>query len=312
MADVTFALSENALKRVFRKKVDTFPVDKSGDKTFAWGRIAYRIRFHLANGDIELKMNAETTEGRKDVVRVKELDIIWDELFFQLDINISEQCVGGGCIDLPWPLPDLCFPEKCIFQGNPDITLPLNLPSNGIRSEVSGNFIPNTRRVGSPPPPHEFPLWQIRLHPIRPFDVDVFDVADMAGDLFHRIFKKLIDDVLSPIPDWAKDLLWQIIGDPIEWILREVLDIGDDVQEWLQNIIGKELGIVNFIAGVVVSKLDDFVIHEMDDPFKIIDAEKRKPEDTEVLNPEVRIGISDFGVVVTEDELVVNVGIKPA
>lgn len=303
MADITVALSENAIKRVFAKKVETNPsIDKAGSKSFPFGRIAYHIRFHLANSPdtrIDLETNANTPEGKKDIVRVRELDIIWEKLYLEFNIRIPTRCIGGGCVDLPWPLPDFCWPEKCFFEDETDLSFALDLPSAAINSEVSGSFVPNTIRVPGAPDSGE---WQIRLHAMSPFDVDVFDPADLLGRLFHEAFRRVVDGVLGPLPDWAKDLLWMLIGNPIEWILRNVLDIGDDIQEWFQRIIGHELGLINFIAGIVARQLDDFVLHKMDDPYKIIDAEGQ--------DGEVRISISNIGVVVASDELILNLDIK--
>ena len=285
MPDLVVAVSEGTLQQIFRSVVDNAPAVDKPDLEWTWAnlKVTGHVNFSLANGDLEL-----LSDGH---VQIKELDIVWHTLDFTFWIEIPEVCVGGWCIETPWPWPDICFPEWCLFGFW--VGFPLNMPADGIHSEVSGTF---DLLVFHPPD-----IWKIILDPDGPIDVDVFDLADSIGPLFHNALEDGLNDLLF-VPDWVIDFLWDVIGEPVEWLLSTVLDIGDDLQEWLEGVLGINVGLENVLASSVLSLLDDFVLHEIKEPYELLPASGP--------NPPVKVRFSSLTIGNTDEELVVTVDLK--
>jgi len=285
MPDLVVAVNEETLQQVFRKAVDTAPAVDKPNLEWTWAnlKVTGHINFTLANGDLEL-----LSDGH---VKVSELDIVWHTLDFTFWIEIPEVCVGGWCIETPWPWPDICFPEWCLFGFW--VGFPLNMPADGIHSEVSGTF---DLLVFHPPD-----VWKIILDPDGPIDVDVFDLADSIGPLFHNALEDGLNGLLF-VPDWVIDFLWDVIGAPVEWLLSTVLDIGDDLQEWLEGVLKINVGLENVLASSVLALLDDFVLKEIKEPYELLPASGP--------NPPVKVRFSSLTIGNTDEELVVTVDLK--
>ena len=128
MSDITIAASEPAFTALFEQLRDSFSESASDSGSFGPFTASYAVAFHLENGSVDLRGD--------NTVRVGELDVVWDTLAVSLGLDIPSVCVGGWCIV---PTPFGCavrLPRKCFFQGNPDVSIPLDL-SGLLRSEVS-------------------------------------------------------------------------------------------------------------------------------------------------------------------------------
>ena len=132
-------------------------------------------------------------------------------------------------------------------------------------------------------------------------DLDVFDFADIVGNLLENALDAAIDTLLGPLPDWAKDLIRAILG-PIIDLVRDILDTGDDVQEWLQQLLGTSLGLINVIVTFIADLLTTSPIVEFADPIPLLEAE---PGKMAVLLPVEFLGIE---VDDTELQLQVDLG----
>lgn len=95
--------------------------------------------------------------------------------------------------------------------------------------------------------------WQLYIQPVS-IDLDVFDFADIVGNLLENALDAAIDTLLGPLPDWAKDLIHALLG-PVIDVVRDILDIGDDVQEWLEQMLGTSLGLINVILASLTTAL---------------------------------------------------------
>jgi len=90
-----------------------------------------------------------------------------------------------------------------------------------------------------------------------------------------------------------------------------VLDIPDDIQEFIENLLNVSLGLVNIIAQVIIDYLaSDSPLVELEDPYPILD-ETANPNDPppDSLVP-VKIPIRDLTVSNNDVEMVLqaNVG----
>lgn len=305
MSHLTVAANERAFRELFNALRDKFTFADADSGDFGPFSASYDIAFHLENGTVDLRAD--------NTVQVKELDIVWDKLIFGLGFDIPEICVGGWCIPMPWPIPDICLPELCVFDDDPDVELTLDL-SSIIRSEVSVTASPVVKyRIDPGRAPwmtdldaedaNVFNRWQIFIDPVT-VDIDVFDVADIIGDLLEDAVNVIVDGLLGWLPGWARDWVKDLLGSIID-LIRDILDIPDDIGEWLSNLLGVSLGlfntIVNFVADYFAAQEP---IHWFEDPFPVL-----KPQPGVPWIP-VKLPVRDLSVRVTADEMILeaNVG----
>ncbi len=306
MSHLTVAASERAVIKLFEFARDqaSFANADSGD--FGPFSAAYAVAAHLEGGTVDLRADGS--------IDVRELDIKWDTLSLTLGFDIPEICVGGWCIvDNPFDGCAVRLPEKCVFDDDPDVSVTLDL-SGIVTSEVSFRAAPVIKYHIDPARqpwmtdldaedasvPNE---WQLFIDPIT-IDIDVFDVADIVGDLLENAVDAVIDNLLGWLPDWAKDLVRAALG-PVIDVVRAILDIPDDVEEWVSNLLGVSLGLFDFILTIVADYFAaQFPIYELEDPYPIMDADPTVP-----LIP-VKLPIRDLAVTITDDEMVLsgNVG----
>jgi hypothetical protein len=306
VSHLVVAASEEAVKELFQVVRDTLKLERSDSGTFGPLTASYDVALHLEDGSIELNDD--------NSISIAELDIKWDRLKLCVGVDIPGFCIGGFCI-IPIPF-DGCLvraPEICLFEGNPDFELCLDL-SGVITSEVSVRARPVVRyRVDPNRTPAMTDLdaqdasvpnkWQLFLDPVT-VDVDIIDIADTVGDLIEQAIDNFIDGVLGPLPGWAKDLVRAILG-PLDDLIRELLDIGDDIDEWLTNLLGVSLGLLDTIINAVTDYLaNQQPLFEFEDPLEILEADPAPP-----LTP-VKIPIRDVAAAINSAELVVeaNVG----
>lgn len=313
MAHVTLAASEKAAQDIFGAVRDNFHFAKSDSANFGPFSAGYDLAIRLENGSLDFRAD--------NTVKIDELDIKWEHFNFFLDIDIPEWCIGGFCIiPKPWGGCFLRAPKFCVFSGNPDIHLPINL-DNLLTSEVSltGSLLTRYRIDPLRPAtmddweaqetiPPLFNKWQIFLDP-QTMDIDPIDVADTVGDLIENIGDAIVDNLLGWLPGWAKDIIKAIIGG-IADVLRAVLDIADDIQEWISDLLNVSFGILDFIATAIADYFaNKYPLFEFEDPYPILDkAPNPNPGFPPQLIP-VKIPLRDFRVFNTDAEMVVETNI---
>lgn len=297
--DLTAAMSAAAFEKIFRAVVNGFRFSKTGDGSYGIFSAHYEVEAHLEGGSFEMRDDG--------TIVVKELDVKWDKLKLTIGIDIPEFCVGGGeaCAFPPYPSCDLplgdclscvTLPSFCFFSESPDISIPIDL-SGLITSEVSfGARLRSYYGVGTGVPNR----WQIVVVPTLPFDLDIIDIADTVADLFRVFVQGAIDDLLYSLgaPDWAIDLIDAILGG-IENILRNILDIPDDIGEWFIDFVSS--------IGIFSSLLDDLYeyigtmippVLEIQDPCPVLPQQG-------ILIP-VKIPIEYIGIDVNSHEMVIK------
>jgi len=313
MSHITVAVSEKSTKKLFDIVRDNFHFSKSDSTSFSRFTAYYSVAFHLDGGTLDLRND--------NSIGIKELDIKWDTLEVGIGFDIPEICVGGWCIPMPWPIPDICLPKICVFSPNPDISI--NLPLNGLlTSEISFTATPVIiYRVDPARLPTMTDLdaefadipnkWQLFINPnITDLDLlDLFDFPDIVGDLLTNAVKNAINGLLGWLPGWAKDLVMAFLG-PIIDLVRTILDIPDDIGEWLSNLLGISFGLLNIIANAIADYFaSKYPLHQLEDPFPLDFIPKLPFEPSIPLIP-VKIPIRDLAVRVTDVELILsgNVG----
>jgi len=313
MAHVTVAASEGTFVRIFDGVRDAFVFEQPGSGTFGPLTASYDVKAHLANGSVDLRGD--------NTVLVSELDIKWDRLDLSLGFDIPEVCVGGFCI-IPNPFGGciLRAPRICAFSGNPDVSV--TLPLGGITSEVSlagrlltRYFVDPARPAGmndwdaQETTPPVYNQWQIFLDP-QWVDIDPIDVADTVGDLLEAAVEAVVDNLLGWLPGWARNLIKAILG-PIINLIRAILDIPDDIQEWVSDLLNVSFGLLDILAQVI---LDYFAAKQpltfVEDPYPILPAAANPNGPVPPMLVPVKIPIRDLKVFNTDVEMVLegNVG----
>jgi hypothetical protein len=313
MAHLTIAASEKTFKALFESIRDNFLLSKSDSKDFGRFSAGYDIQAHLEGGSVDLRAD--------NTVQIKELDIKWDKLDFSLGFDIPEICVGGFCI-IPNPFGGCLVraPRWCVFSADPDINI--TLPLGGIvTSEISVTGSLKTRYEVDPARPAGMNAWdaqdanpslanhwQILLDP-QTIDLDVFDIADIVGDLLENAVNAVIDNLLGFLPGWVKDIIRAILG-PIIDLIRAIIDIGDDIQEWISDLLNVSFGLFDFILQLIADYFADKTpLHEVEDPYPILEASSNpNPGSPSQLIP-VKITIRDLGVFNDDKEMVINANI---
>ncbi|MEM6806486.1 MAG: hypothetical protein AAF696_34120, partial [Bacteroidota bacterium] len=243
------------------------------------GRVSLeaRIRFHLENGEINFQNN--------NTISIDELDIDWDQLSIRFNFDIREVCTPRICIPLLG-----CTPQWCIFESDSDFSIPLSIPAI-FTSEISANLRPKVYySVG------DQNIWQIFLDPVGPVDLDLIDVADTIGDLLDNAIKNLVDSL--GLPGIVEDILGALAD-----VIRSLLDIADDVGEWIADLIFNTLGISFSIEQIIANWLaNKSPIFSLEDPVEVLPAEGD-------LIP-VKVPIQYIGAAVNSDELALSVDIN--
>lgn len=298
MANIDLAFSENAVKELFSTLRDSVHITKSGSSSGTF-RASYNVGVRLEGGRIDLK-------DSPDEVKLNELDVVYDPLNVTLEVDIPEVCVGGFCL-IPTPFGCLVrAPRICLFSANPDISIPLNLDGL-IESEISGGFNVDTKFFDNPDGsgmnPYEaydddvLDKWRFHLE-ARWLDLDVIDVSDTVGNILDAIIDRFINGIFGGLPGWAKDILSWILGG-ISDIIRGILDIGDDLSEWISDLLGESFGLFDFILNKVADYfLNKYHLYEIDTPYPILPG-----------TPPVLLPIGSVSTDITDDEIVLSLNI---
>jgi hypothetical protein len=265
------AVSEASFRKLFVAVRDKITASTGGSEDLGPFSLAWNAGFRLEGGSVDLQADG--------TVKVSELDVVYDPLDLTFGIDIPELCVGGFCI-IPTPFGcALRVPRICIFSADPDIALPIDI-GGLVTSEISGAFRIRTQRFVDPgraPGMTDLDAedadvpdrWQFLLDPVW-LDLDLIDIADTVGNILDQAIDNAVDGLLGWLPGWARALIKAILG-PLVDLVRFILDIGDDIDEWLSNLLGVSIGLFDFVLTIVADHLADrFPIFEVEDPYPIL------------------------------------------
>lgn len=320
MAHFVVAASEAAIQQLFDVLVKNVAWEQQDSTNFGPFTAGYHIQGHLEGGSIDLRGD--------NTVQIKELDIKWDKLEVSLGLDIPEICVGGGCIPMPWPIPDICLPKVCVFSKDPDVEIKPDFAAF-VAQEISftGSMDARYFDASLPVPPGFNPCqllqdvlidndivdpfpdhnqWHIFIDP-QTIDVDLFDFPDIVGDLIEDALTDAITDLIPG--GWVRDLILAIIGGVAD-LIRTILDIPDDIDEWLSDLFNISFGLFDFLATLIMDFFGNCVpIFRIDDPLEIMPAEVSTSvllSNAPVLLVPVTVPVRNLDVHVTDVEMVVQ------
>jgi hypothetical protein len=321
MAHLTVAANEKSFIKLFETVRDNFKFEESDSDSFGQFTAGYHVKLHLEGGSVDLRAD--------NTIKIEELDIKWDILDLTLGIDLPEIPIGGFCI-IPTPFGcALEFPGWTLFDDNPDIEI--TLPLGGFTSEITAvaslvtKYTVHSERLPSmdawdaqdtlASAPTRTPFvqsvanrWQVFVN-LQTLDIDPIDIADTVGDLLENLVEAAIDDLLFFLPGFVKDIVKALLGSIID-LIRVILDIPDDIQEWIFELLNTSFGILNSVAKALVKYFTArFPLYEIEDPYPMLP----KADNPNTLLPDlvpVKIPILDLKVFNDDVEMVIeaNVG----
>jgi hypothetical protein len=303
---LTVAASEAVFAKTLELVVDAVAFEPAGSHDFGAFRAGYDGRLVLAGGDVELRSDA--------TIRLHELDARWEKLELTLVLELPQLQIGGGCFDGPLG-GVVCLPAVTLFRGSPRVAVTVDL-APFVRHELT--------LVGTPRVDYFDPAtspftercqqvhtaldiddtktqWRVYCDP-QTIDFDPFDLADTAGDLLVDAFSAAIEALLPPGLGVIRDAVFAAIGS-IGDLVRTLLDIPDDIAEWLSDLFNVSFGLFNLVLQFVADFFGRCVsFYQLDDPYPVFPA-------TDTLLA-VSVPIEDLQATVDDLELVVtaNVG----
>jgi hypothetical protein len=302
MAHITIAASASAFAELFKVIRDNFTISKSDSGSFGPFSASYNLQAHLENGVLQL--NDDNT------IEVDNIDIVFDVLSVQVCFAIPGWCTPGFCIvPDPWNGCLVGFPSICIPPGG-GTTICAGIDLSGLVTEINEfrarlktvYFVDPARLPAWSDLDAEFNghpnKWQIFIDPIL-VSLDPIDLPATIGNLFEQAVEDAINALIpSWVPDWAVDLLWSIIG-PVVDLIKGILGIVDEIEDWLSDLLGNQFDILSPIATAIADHFaSDNPIYEFEDPYPILPGEAG-------LIP-VKIPIRNLIGEVNSDEMIVS------
>jgi hypothetical protein len=298
MSHLTIAASEKAFVQLFNALRDNFTFSKSDSGTFGPFSASYSIAIHLEGGTVQL--------NNDNTIEIKVVDVVFDTLTLTVCFNLPGFCIPGFCI-IPDPWDGCLVGWDGICIGGP-ICIPLNL--SGLVSEISviqarllaKYFIDPGRLPAWSDLDAEFNgkpnKWQIFIDPVF-ISVDPIDIPATVSNIIENFIEDAIEDMLPDwLPGWAVDLVFAALG-PILDIVKTALGIVDDLEDFIQDLLGSNFDLLGIIETAVA---DYFAsknpIYEFEDPYPMLPASGG-------LIP-VKIPIRNLTAVVNTDEMVVQ------
>ncbi|HVP22992.1 MAG TPA: hypothetical protein VMS77_03670 [Conexivisphaerales archaeon] len=273
MSDVTIAASASAFKQLFNALIDNFTFSKSDSASYGPFSASYSVALHLEDGTLSLHDDG--------TIEIQDVDIVWDTLKASACFDLPGFCVGGWCIvPDPWNGCLVGIPKICI--GGP-ICIPVDL--SGLVSEITDvkasllakYYVDPARPANVTDLAAEFAghpnKWQVYIDPVW-VHVDPINVPDTLENIIENIIKNAIYNMLGPLPDWMKDILWaaiQAIG--ILDIIKGVLGIVGSIADWFENLFNSVFDLVGLVETAVADYFaNKYPIYEFEDPYPILPA----------------------------------------
>jgi len=275
MSDVTFSVNESTFKAVFNKVYPgkKLPFNASGSKLHVWFGIEGEIHIEGA-GDIEFEDS--------NTFLLKELKIGWDKLILRMGIDVPDVKIGKFCVfrmpEDSWFMGGECvfeFPGATLFTGNPDIgpvVINLNLIMQYIVTEISGRYFIYIKKEKD----SSGKFYQMVHAMPEAVDVDPISINDTMGKLPLLIkagIAKAVQYMIDTIPEaWMVDVVLSFLGFPsFTTFLLDLLDIHDDVEEWLMDKLNLSIGLDNVLYQLLFQELlESEELFKIEDPYPFV------------------------------------------
>lgn len=274
MSDVTFAVNQQTFKEVFNKVYPSLklPFDGSNVVGLIWFGVDGEIHIEGA-GDIDFE------DG--NTFLLKELEIGWDKLILRLGFDIPTIKIGKFCLirmpkDAPFAAGECLveFPGAVLFSAEPDlgpVKLNLNAIVPYIVTEISGRYQIGIRKDGG--------YQKVYADP-QAIDVDPISISDTFGKLpalVQAAVAAASAQLLKMVPEvWMVDIVMGFLGFPTaSAYLLDLLDIHDDMEEWLMDVLNVSIGIDNLLYQVIFDEmLKKSELFKIENPYPFVPEKK--------------------------------------
>jgi hypothetical protein len=298
MNDLTLAVSESALERVFGDLVEIFQFDVS-KSTSGNPKFAVHVKAHLERGSFSLVPpdpgNPFYTGG---FFKLDDVVIAWDNLDLTVTLHIPGVSTPSFCL-VPNPITGGCWveiPSVTFFDFDVSVTVPID---NIVRSRIDLGAAPLAHHVWDAG--NNTWVWKI-VPEIVWTNVQPLDIADTVGDLIDGIVTQIVNDALSFLPGWAIDIVDAIVHG-IASFIRTLLSLPTDLVAWLDNLLRISLDPFSLIIQILVDHFqNDLALYTINDPLEVL-----KAETTPVILPPVTIPVSNLDLSVAAVEFVIGV-----
>jgi len=285
--------------------------------TVPWFAIDAELHLVAANG-------IEFNDG--NTFTINEIDIAWDKLILKVGLDIPTMKFGGFCLfKVPKSVP--VFGGKCalevppinLFTKTPDIEIPLDLNPifKFIITEISAICSIEIRAENEKGKDY----WAVHPDPIA-VDADLVDIHDTLGQapaILYAAVGTIVLNFQAAFPaTWVMDVFLGFVGLPtMTSLVLDVLDIHDDIEEWLMKALEQSIGIDNLLMEVIFDAiLDGDAVFKTPKLFEILEEKKVKPDElggfavaapaVDVTLPAVSFPVIKPEVVFDDDEMVLT------
>lgn len=296
MPDITAAVSEDLFARLLGKAMSARPpivFSKPSAGNVVWFGAEGKFRFVGCDG-------VDFEDG--NTFLLSELDLGWEQLKLSIGLDLPSFQIGGFCvIPIPKILGGGCVRMKryTVFAAAPDIgplTIDLSPILSHIVSEISGRCSIAIRKTADKREIY------VTVHAL---DVDLIDLEGTVAQL-NPIMQGLVALAAArvvnaiPGPGWLLDFVLGKLGLPTPTsLVLDLLDIGDDLQEWLMDVLNVSIGLPDLIEQLAINAvLDGTPVASIDDPYMVDSGESLTAADYGgfAATPPASVTIPEFGI----------------
>ena len=143
--------------------------------------------------------------------------------------------------------------------------------------------------------------WQFFLRDVW-HDLDIIDISNTAANLLRNLVDLVVDQILAPVPAILRDIVKALLS-PVIDLIEAILDIPDDITEWLSSLLGTSLGILDLITQLIINFIGSMVpFFQFETPYPFIkDGSGLIPVLVPVDN--VKVAVDDHEFVLSADIL---------
>ena len=295
MTDITVAVDQAALSEAFGSLIEVFQFEYTG-KTQGDLWFGLNIACHLERGAFALMgPDPHSLIYTGGYFSLTDIVIAWDRLDFTVGLHVPGKSIPSYCI-IPNP-----------FGGCLVSTPTLTTPSFDVKVILAINDIVRSRiDVGLAPVADHIQQsaieWKWLVVPNIVWSViKPLDFADTIADLIQRVVTGLVDDALNHLPQWAIDILNVLVGG-LANLVRGLLGVTTDVQDWLSNVLKVSLDPLDFILAALVKHFQNKLsLYSINDPMQVLVAET-----SPIALPAVFLPIPSLNLTVTADEFIIE------
>lgn len=291
-SDLTLAISSKTFGKIFHDVLNggtifeipapALPVWPGNPfATQPWGQygaspiyVKYKVGASLAGGNINLQNPAPGQPNGS--IQVSDLKVLWNELKFEINIDLPKITVGAFHTDAVVVLgvtivPAIDFSGITLFGGG-DIKIPIDLSPMNMVNEISFSAEPvvyyGTGKPGIQNCPNRWMFYVVPQVPIFVWPVFSFDLNKAITDGINNFFNGIFGNYPGPIVDTIKSALEAALTGIFSSLSTIFSDLGSLEESIVDDIVNDVPGIKSALDKLFLDYLTNQApIFELQDPF---------------------------------------------